>query len=152
MSNSNMKTNRELWKDEKFSCETGQLGLTGLPPTLNSFELLGNVRQRLFPFFLPFFPSSLPPFPLLFTFYLKKVPSLGVESELQLLAYTTATQDPIRVCDLHHSSWQCRILNPLSRARDQTRILVDASQVYYHRATTGILERLFSKEKRIEKK
>ena len=30
-------------------------------------------------------------------------------------AYTTATtQDPSPVCDLYHSSWQCRILNPLS--------------------------------------
>ena len=30
---------------------------------------------------------------------------------------------------LHHSSQQCRILNPLSEARDQTCILKDASQV-----------------------
>ena len=35
-----------------------------------------------------------------------EVPRLGVESELQLPAYTTvtATQDPSCVCDLHHSS------------------------------------------------
>ena len=40
----------------------------------------------------------------------------GIESELQLPAYTTATatQDPSHICILHHSSWQCRILNPLS--------------------------------------
>ena len=31
-------------------------------------------------------------------------PRLGVKSELQLLAYTTATRDPSRVCSLHHSS------------------------------------------------
>ena len=45
-----------------------------------------------------------------------------VESELQLLAYTTAIAmwDPSSVCNLHHSSQQCRILNPLSKARDQT--------------------------------
>ena len=30
---------------------------------------------------------------------------LGVELELQLPAYTTATQGPSRICDLHHSSW-----------------------------------------------
>ena len=30
------------------------------------------------------------------------------------------------ICDLHHSLWQCRILNPLSDARDQTCILMDA--------------------------
>ena len=47
---------------------------------------------------------------------------LGVESKVQLPAYATATatQDPSHGCDLHHSSWQCWILNPLSEARDQT--------------------------------
>ena len=39
-----------------------------------------------------------------------KVPRLGVESELQLLAYATATQDPSLVCDRHQSSWQHCIL------------------------------------------
>ena len=54
-------------------------------------------------------------------------PRLGVKLELQLLAYATATgtQDPSHVCDLHHSSWQCQILNPLSEAGDRTRILTD---------------------------
>ena len=49
-----------------------------------------------------------------------KAPSLGVELELQLPAYITATAilDPGRVCDLHPSSWQCWILNPLSGPRD----------------------------------
>ena len=62
-----------------------------------------------------------------------EVPGLGGELELQLVAYTTApaTQDPSLVCDLHHSSQQCRILNPLSEARDQARILVDTSWVHY---------------------
>ena len=56
---------------------------------------------------------------------------LGVESELQLLAYTTATAmpDPSRVCNLHHSSWQRQILNPLSEARDQTHIFMDTSLI-----------------------
>ena len=31
-----------------------------------------------------------------------EIPRLGVESDLQLLAIATATQDPSRVCDLHH--------------------------------------------------
>ena len=49
-----------------------------------------------------------------------EVPRLGVQLELQLLAHTTATAmwDPSRVCELHHSSQQCRILNPLSQAWD----------------------------------
>ena len=56
-----------------------------------------------------------------------EVPRLGVKSELQLLAYTTATAtpDPSRICSLYHSSWQCRILNPLSEARDGTCVLTD---------------------------
>ena len=47
-----------------------------------------------------------------------EVPRLGVESELQLLAYATATVmwDLSRVSDPHHSSWQHQILNPLSKA------------------------------------
>ena len=63
-----------------------------------------------------------------------EVPRLGVESELQLLAYTTATAmpDPSRVCELHHSSWQYQIPDPLSKARDQTHSLMDTRQVHYH--------------------
>ena len=45
-----------------------------------------------------------------------EVPSLGVESQLQLQAYTTAKQDPSGVCDLHHRSQQCWILNQLSES------------------------------------
>ena len=60
-------------------------------------------------------------------------PRLGVESELQLPAYatTTTTQDPSPVWDLHHSSWQCWILNPLHEARDQTCILMVTSQIRF---------------------
>ena len=45
---------------------------------------------------------------------------LRVESELQLPACitATATQDLSRICDLSHSLQQCRILNPLSEARN----------------------------------
>ena len=42
-------------------------------------------------------------------------------------SYSNTESKP--VCNLHHSSWQCRILNPLSKARDQTYILMDISQV-----------------------
>ena len=63
-----------------------------------------------------------------------EVPRLGVKSELQLLAYATATPktpDLSGVFDLHHSSRQYHILNPLRRARDGTHILMDVSQDGY---------------------
>ena len=67
------------------------------------------------------------------------VPRLAVESELQLLAYTTASaiQDRSRICDLHHSSRQHWIPNPLSEARDWTWILMDTSQIHFCCATKG---------------
>ena len=62
-----------------------------------------------------------------------EVPRLGVRSELQLLAYATATamQDLSYICDLHHSSWQCWTLNALSKVKDQTHILMDSSRVHF---------------------
>ena len=66
-----------------------------------------------------------------------EIPRLGVQSQLQLPV--TATQDPSHVCDLHYSSQQCQILNPLSEARDQTRNLMVPSWIRFHCATTGIL-------------
>ena len=46
-----------------------------------------------------------------------EVPRLGVELELQLLAYITAAamRDPT-------SSWQHQILNPLSEAGDRSHV------------------------------
>ena len=49
---------------------------------------------------------------------------------LPAYAMATAMQDPSRVSDLHYSSWQHQTLNPLSKARDRTHILMDASQVH----------------------
>ena len=68
-----------------------------------------------------------------------EVPRLGVKSEIQLPVYTTATatQDPSRVCDLHHSSWQHQILNPLSEARDRTRHPMVPSWIRFCCATRG---------------
>ena len=61
-----------------------------------------------------------------------EVPRLGVELEQQLPAYTTATAmwDLSLSCDLHRSSRQHQIPAPLSKARDRTRILMDASEVH----------------------
>ena len=60
-----------------------------------------------------------------------EIPRLEVKSELHLLAYTRAAPDPSRICNLHHSSLQYRILNPLSKARDWTYVLMDTSLVCY---------------------
>ena len=69
-----------------------------------------------------------------------EVPRLGVESELLPLAYARATAmpNPSHVCNLHHSSRQCQILNPLSKpGRDRIRNLMVPSRIHFHCATTG---------------
>ena len=65
----------------------------------------------------------------LFVFFME-VSRLEVELELQLPAYTTATamRDLNHIFDLHHTSQQCQILNPLSKARDRTRNLMVPSR------------------------
>ena len=74
-----------------------------------------------------------------------EVPRLGVKSELQLLAYATATAMWDRSCiyNLHHRSRQCQILNPLSMAGDGTRIFKDTSWVCYHWAMIGTPQIIF---------
>ena len=56
-----------------------------------------------------------------------EVPEPGVESELQLQTYTTATATPdlSPIFDLCYSLQQCQIFNQLSEARDLTRLLTD---------------------------
>ena len=74
-----------------------------------------------------------------------EVPGLGVESELQLLAYTTATATPdlSPICNLHHSSRQHWILNPLSEGRNRTCTLMDTSQLRFRWAMMGTPTLLF---------
>ena len=57
-------------------------------------------------------------------------------------AYTraTATPDPSRVCDLHHSSQQRRILYPLREARDWPHNLMVPSQICICCAMVGTPE------------
>ena len=54
-----------------------------------------------------------------------EVPGPGVELELQLQAYTTATAalDWSHICKLCHGLWQQQTLNSLNEARDRTCIL-----------------------------
>ena len=87
----------------------------------------------LFSFFICFF---------FFFFFLgpymlhMEVPRLGVESELELLAYTTviATLDLSCICSLCRSFRQCRILNPLNEATHSHR---DYVEFLTHWATMG---------------
>ena len=62
-----------------------------------------------------------------------------------LLAYGTApaTPDPSRIFDLLHSSGQRWIPDPLSEARDGTRILMDTSRIRFHCSSTGTPRTLF---------
>ena len=46
-------------------------------------------------------------------------------------ATATAMPDPSRVCHLCYRSWQLGILNPVSKARDQTCVLMDARQIRF---------------------
>ena len=55
----------------------------------------------------------------------------------------TTIWDPSRICYLHHSSWQRWILNPLSKARDWTHVLMDTSWIHYHWTTMGTPNRKF---------
>ena len=73
---------------------------------------------------------------------IRKFPGQGVKSELQLLAYATATamQDPSHVCDLHHRSWQHQISIPWSKARDGTHIVMDTSWVRFCCVTMRTLD------------
>ena len=57
--------------------------------------------------------------------------------EAAATATATATPNPSHICDLHHSSQQHWILNPLGKARNWTRVLMDTSWVCYHGAMMG---------------
>ena len=62
-----------------------------------------------------------------------EVPRLRVRLQLQPLAYATAIAMPVPslICDLHHSSQQLQILNPLNKVRDETCVLTDGSQICF---------------------
>ena len=120
---------------EEKSCH-----LICLPPIGEVFFFSGSFQYFSF-FFLSF---SLLLFIYLFCFlgphpWHMKVPRLGAELELQLLVYTiaTATLDLSHICNLHHSSRQLQILNPLGEARNWTGILRNISWVQYRWAMMG---------------
>ena len=57
------------------------------------------------------------------------------------------TPQPQQRCQLHHSSWQRQIHNPLKEAGDRTHILRDMSRVCYLGTTTGTPGGQFYKQK-----
>ena len=79
--------------------------------------------------------------PLILFFYgllLRATPEANGGSQATAAYSTaTATQDLRGVCDLHHSSRQCRIPSTLSKVRDRTCILMDSSWICFHCATKG---------------
>ena len=120
-------------KSKSKSCPPSQGGHTLLsqpPQNLhkpNPYSLLVFLKLKIFFFFFFFF----------FFFVFRTIPAAYGGSqgrELELLAYTIATTppDPSRICNLHHSAHQLRILNPLSKARGRTYVLKDASQIHFH--------------------
>ena len=46
-------------------------------------------------------------------------------------SHSHARSEPSRVCNLHHRSWQCEILNPLSKPRDRTQNFMVSSQIRF---------------------
>ena len=55
-------------------------------------------------------------------------------------ARATATRDLSHICNLHHSSQQCWILNPLIEARDRTHNLMVPSRIHLHCTMMGTLQ------------
>ena len=90
------------------------------------------------------FVSSYRPFYLFFCFlgphlWHMEAPRLGVKLGYSCWPTPTATAMPdlSHIFDLHHSSLKCSILNPLSKARDWTCILMDTSWICFHCTTMG---------------
>ena len=95
-------------------CEPGDSNVRSICRRTSGFVRLENTVLVFFFFNLNFI------FLLFRATWHMEVPRLEVESELQLQAFATATQDPSCLCNLHHSSWQRGILNLLRKARDRT--------------------------------
>ena len=123
-------------------------------PEKASLSLLCAPLRGTFPLF-----SVIPGFLLFFTFFLfffffRATPKAYGNSQARGWNQScscwptpaTATQDPSGIFDLHHSSQQCGILNPLSQAGDQTHILMDSSWIAFCLATMGTPARLFLTE------
>ena len=83
----------------------------------------------------------LDPYPYFFflAFFFRAAPSAyftswargQIGATVASLHHSTAMWDPSHVYDLHHSSWQHWILDPLSKDRDSACIFMDASHIRF---------------------
>ena len=124
----------KLWQGEHLN----QLCLAGIKPAPSAPETLRiplrhSGKKYCLQFFVCLF-CFLGPHP-----QYTEIPRVGGTSELHLPAYATATATRIlsQVWDLHHSSRQRQMPDPLSEARDGTCILIDTSWIHFCCITTG---------------
>ena len=101
-------------------------------------KLLNNLICILFCYFRKCFLS----FPFLFfratpTAYIGSQARGWIGAVAASLCYSTAMWHLIHVCNLHHSSQQGWIPDPLSEARDRICLLMDTSQICFCCATMG---------------
>ena len=70
----------------------------------------------------------------------REIPRLGVESELALLSTLQPQQCQIQATSVAHTRAQgnAGFLNPLHKARDQTHVLMDSSQILHLLSNNGI--------------
>ena len=66
---------------------------------------------------------------------------IGVAAAGLRHSHSNMVMQPSCFCNLHHNSQQCWIPNPLSKARDWTRIFVDTSRACYRWTTMGTLKK-----------
>ena len=74
-----------------------------------------------------------------------EIPRLGAELQPPVYITATATWDLSRVFDLHHSSRQGWILNPLREARDGTS-LMDLVRIVSTEPWWGLLDKSFEED------
>ena len=122
-------------------------GICAQPGPCISWNMVNFCSSIIFP--------SLPSF-LSFLFFLFRVAPVTYASS-QARGWIGATA--VSLCHSHsnagykpclwpcHSSQQCRILNPLSKSRNQTYILMDTSWVHHHWATFGTPQLFFNMRK-----
>ena len=81
-------------------------------------------------------------FPFFFFFFFRAIPAtyesyrargwIGATAGSLHHGPSKLGSDLSHICNLHYSSLQCQIFNPLSEVRDRTRILMDTSQISFH--------------------